>query len=87
MSSIALLQNRAIAESHEVSEQLAEALNSRIAIEQAKGVIAERLSCGVDEAFARLRRFARSRQRRLSEVARDVVEGELTPEEIDAIRG
>lgn len=86
VATIALLQNRAITESNEVNEQLGQALNSRIAIEQAKGVIAERLSCGVDEAFTRLRRFSRSGQRRLSEVAREVVEGGLTPEEIDTIR-
>ena len=85
VATIALLQNRAITESHELNEQLEQALNSRIAIEQAKGVIAERLSCGVDEAFARLRRFARSSQKRLSEVSREVVEGGLSPEEIDAI--
>jgi GAF domain-containing protein len=86
VATIALLQNRALTESHRLSEQLEEALNSRVAIEQAKGIIAERFSCGMDEAFSRLRRFARSGQRRLSEVARDVVEGTLSPEEIGTFR-
>jgi hypothetical protein len=54
--------------------QLQQALNSRVVIEQAKGVIAGREGISVDEAFARLRRHARGRGAVLSEVARAVVE-------------
>lgn len=82
VATIALLQSRAIHDSRVVSEHLQEALESRIAVEQAKGIIAERLGCGMDEAFARLRRFARTGQRRLSDVAQEVVDGTLRPEEI-----
>jgi hypothetical protein len=54
--------------------QLQQALNSRVVIEQAKGVIAGPEGISVDEAFARLRRHARERGAILSEVARAVVE-------------
>jgi len=50
------------------------ALNSRIVIEQAKGAVARALDVGVDTAFELLRGYARSRRRRLTEVAREVVE-------------
>jgi transcriptional regulator with GAF, ATPase, and Fis domain len=83
VATIALLQSRAIHEAHIVAEQLQQALTSRIAIEQAKGVIAERLGCTTDEAFAILRRYARSNGRRLAEVALEVAEGTLRP---DAVR-
>lgn len=56
-------------------DQLQMALTSRIAIEQAKGVLAERLGVDVGEAFSVLRSYARSRNRRIVEVARGVVEG------------
>jgi hypothetical protein len=54
--------------------QLQQALNSRVVIEQAKGVIAGREGISVVEAFARLRRYARDHGAALSEVARAVVE-------------
>ncbi|MFJ6696541.1 ANTAR domain-containing protein [Streptomyces sp. NPDC091272] len=60
--------------------QLRTALHSRILIEQAKGVLAARLAVGVDEAFAVLRAHARSHGRRLTEVAREVIEDGLVPE-------
>ena len=60
------------------SEQLHLALNSRIAIEQAKGVLAEQGRVDMDAAFVRLRAYARRTQRMLSDVAQDVVNGALT---------
>jgi hypothetical protein len=63
----------------ERSRQLETALTSRIVIEQAKGVLAERLSMQVDAAFAVLRREARNSQRKIHEVAADVVSGQLRP--------
>ncbi len=83
VATIALLQNRAINDSHVVAEQLQQALTSRIAIEQAKGIIAERLGCDMDEAFRVLRAHARRDGRRLAEVAQQVVTGALRP---DALR-
>lgn len=82
VATIALLQNRTLDESHVVTDQLHEALNSRVAIEQAKGITAERLGCDMNEAFTRLRRYARNSGRRLGEVAQEVVDGTLRPEEI-----
>lgn len=49
------------------------ALNSRVVIEQAKGVLAQRGELSMDAAFDRLRRYARAHNLRLSEVARQVV--------------
>jgi hypothetical protein len=54
---------------------LQHALNSRIDIEQAKGMIAERGGVDMDEAFARLRAFARNNNRGLTEVAEGLVAG------------
>ena len=51
-------------------------------IEQAKGVLAERAQIGVDAAFARLRTHARDHNRRLSEVARELIDGRLDVAEL-----
>jgi GAF domain-containing protein len=75
VASIGLLQQRAIHRRDLVTEQLQTALNSRILIEQAKGVLAERLHLDVAEAFSVLRSGARSRNRRLSELAQAIVDG------------
>ncbi|MFC6064146.1 GAF and ANTAR domain-containing protein [Streptomyces ochraceiscleroticus] len=56
--------------------QLLRALSSRVVIEQAKGVLAERWQTDVSTAFDVLRKHARARQMRLAEAARAVVEGE-----------
>ena len=59
--------------------QLEEALQSRIVIEQAKGVLAERLAIPVNEAFELLRAAARSHRLRIHELARRVVDEGMTP--------
>lgn len=53
--------------------ELRTALNSRVIIEQAKGLLAGRLDCTVDDAFDLLRRHTRSRQIKIADVARAVV--------------
>jgi GAF domain-containing protein len=58
-------------------EQLREALESRIVIEQAKGMLANANGITVDDAFARLRRHARTLRVPLREVATAVVESGL----------
>ena len=73
IATIALLQSWALRDVQAVAEQLEEALNSRTAVEQAKGVLAQRLGIGMDEAFSRLRGFARARQSHLTAVALEVV--------------
>jgi GAF domain-containing protein len=73
VATIAILQDR-LARDHDVlTDQLEIALNSRVAIEQAKGALSNRLSIGTDEAFVMLRDRARSTRRRLVEVAQEVV--------------
>lgn len=64
--------------------QLERALASRIVIEQAKGILSERLGLGVDDAFEVLRRAARSNQRKLHDLAREVVISRATPAAIFA---
>ncbi|MEU1275984.1 GAF and ANTAR domain-containing protein [Streptomyces sp. NPDC005799] len=70
-------RERRLSASRALADQLGEALTSRVIIEQAKGTLAARLSVTVDEAFRLLRSHARSHRRRLSEVAREVVEHSL----------
>lgn len=77
-ATIGIVHQRAMARQEIITEQLQTALNSRILIEQAKGFLSHRLSVGVDEAFDVLRSYARSTNRRLTEVAADVVEGRIT---------
>ena len=66
------------------NEQLETALESRIVIEQAKGILAERYTITVDEAFALLRRSARNHRLRLHALAAAVVASRRTPDEIPA---
>lgn len=82
VATIALLQSWALRDVQAVAEQLEEALNSRTAVEQAKGVLAQRLGIGMDEAFSRLRGFARARRRHLTDVALEVVAGTLSPDQV-----
>jgi len=80
---IAIFQERATRSAAVREEQLQHALNSRVVIEQAKGVIAERGHVGMDEAFMRLRRFARDNNQRLSDLAAGVVAGRVEVEAIN----
>jgi hypothetical protein len=68
----------------ERNSQLERALESRIVIEQAKGVLVERLSLAPDQAFEILRRAARSQRRRIHVVAAEVVDTRETPADIRA---
>jgi len=77
VATIGLLQQRAIRRQETLAEQLQTALNSRIVIEQAKGVIAERRQLAMDRSFAVLRDAARRSNRRLSELAQAVVDGSV----------
>lgn len=77
LAAIALLQERSLRHARSVVEQLQGALTSRVIIEQAKGILAERAQIGVDAAFTRLRDYARAQNRRLSDVARELIDGQL----------
>jgi anti-anti-sigma factor len=63
----------------ERTSQLEHALEHRVVVEQAKGVLMGREDIGVEEAFARLRAVARSLRRPVEELARDVVTGRPLP--------
>ena len=79
LAAISVLQHRSADEHQRTNEQLSYALNSRIVIEQAKGIIAERAGVGLPEAFDRLRGYARDHNLRLTEVAHAAVDGTLDP--------
>ncbi|MBJ7400345.1 GAF and ANTAR domain-containing protein [Mycolicibacterium sp.] len=74
VATVGILHQRTLTHSHLISQQLQGALNSRVTIEQAKGVLAERGSIDMDRAFVLLRAHARKTQQRLADVARAVVD-------------
>ncbi|MEU4794981.1 GAF and ANTAR domain-containing protein [Streptomyces sp. NPDC023327] len=82
VATIAILQHRTVAHANQQRAQMHAALTSRIVIEQAKGILAERWNTGVDEAFDALRRYARSQQLGLSQVCRLLIEGRLDTEAV-----
>jgi GAF domain-containing protein len=86
VASIAMVQDQATRQAAIREGHLQHALMSRIVIEQAKGMLAERGAIDMDEAFARLRSFARSNNRGLTEVAEALVAGATSIEEIFAAR-
>ena len=77
MATIGILQQRAAGEARELAANLQGALNSRVVIEQAKGVLAERVGFEMDQAYQAMRWYARNKNLRLREVAAGVVEGSL----------
>lgn len=77
VATIGILQERAIRESDTARAQLQHALDSRVVIEQAKGVIAQTHVTDMESAFTILRQYTRSHQRILAEVAAEVVERTL----------
>jgi len=77
VATIGILHERTLAQSTLVRRQLQTALDSRVVIEQAKGVVAYTRRIPVEEAFAVIRDYARSHQTRLSAVAQAIVERTL----------
>ncbi|MEY9837138.1 ANTAR domain-containing protein [Streptacidiphilus sp. EB103A] len=75
VATIAILQQRTLDHSQIERAQLQSALTSRIALEQAKGILAERWQVTVDEAFAAFRGYARAHQRQLAKLAREIADG------------
>lgn len=80
IATIAILQDRAAHDSTVLVDQLQHALNSRVIIEQAKGVLAEKMHVDMDESFALLREYARNHNLTLRKVAEDVASGTLDPD-------
>jgi GAF domain-containing protein len=86
MATITILQHRATLESRIVNEQLSFALNSRIVIEQAKGILAERRTLDMEQAFTLLRTYARSHNLRLIDVAQQIIDRTLDAATLESPR-
>ena len=82
IATIGILQQRALSDGHVVLSQLQGALESRIVIEQAKGIISEHGHVSIDDAFAMLRSYARRQNRLLRQTAEEVISGTLA---VDAL--
>jgi transcriptional regulator with GAF, ATPase, and Fis domain len=83
IATIGILQERLARDQNILTTQLEAALQSRVVIEQAKGVVAERNQIDVDDAFRHIRTYSRSSNRRLGDVAREIIDGRsdfLVPE-------
>jgi GAF domain-containing protein len=75
VATIAIIQHRSTLDALTLNDQLSHALNSRIIIEQAKGMVSQATTCSMDEAFNKLRTYARNHNARLTAVAEEVVSG------------
>ncbi len=75
VATIGILQERAVRQQELVNGQLETALGSRVIIEQAKGILAERRHVTPDQAFSLLRQYARNHNQKLTELATEVVSG------------
>jgi len=84
VATISVLSHRAATETEVVNGQLTAALSSRVKLEQAKGMVAERTGVTMEEAFDKLRSYARNNNRVLVDVAGSVVDGSVTPAALDA---
>jgi DNA-binding CsgD family transcriptional regulator len=82
LATIGILHDRSVREAHVLTEQLRIALDSRVVIEQSKGMLAEQAQVDVDEGFHRLHNYARANNLRLAEVAEAVISGKLSAAEI-----
>jgi GAF domain-containing protein len=81
---IGILQERSLRDANIVTEQLHLALDTRIMIEQAKGVLAHTLTMEMDEAFNTLRAYARLHQLQLRDVAHGVINRSIGAKDITA---
>ncbi len=82
VATIGILQQRDLFQAQTVADQLQQALHSRVAIEQAKGVVAEQGKVGMDDAFELLRRYARDHNLTLGAVVSQVVNHTLTADDL-----
>ncbi len=74
--------DRQARQAEQLTGQLQHALESRVVIEQAKGITSVALGVSVDEAFQVLRGYSRSHNRRLADLAADLAAGRLDAREL-----
>lgn len=79
VATIAMIQDRIASDRKAVNEQLQTALNTRVVLEQAKGVLAYQGGVDMPEAYAALVRYSRDFNLKIGVVARAVVERSLPP--------
>jgi len=77
VATIGILQERALSDGQIVKSQLQGALESRVVIEQAKGIVGEHNHISVDDAFKLLRSYARSHNCLLGQAAKDIISGSI----------
>lgn len=78
VGTVAIVQGTVAADKAAIAEQLQHALTSRVVLEQAKGVLAQRGDLDMGQAFEALRRYARDRNQRLADVAQALVSRKLS---------
>lgn len=83
VATIGILHERAVSDTKSLADQLQAALDSRVTIEQAKGVVSFTAQVPVDQAFVLIRTHARTRGLRLGYVAAQIVQRELRIESPD----
>jgi hypothetical protein len=84
VTTVGMLQHRALAQRRVLGEQLRHVLNTRVLIERAKGVLAERLDIDIDAALDELLRHSERVGRPLGDVARAVLDGDPATARVDA---
>jgi hypothetical protein len=82
VATVGLIQERAIATRELLATQLQTALTSRVQLEQAKGMLAQRTGLQMDQAFHLMRAYARSRNHRLSDVAAQIINGSIGDDQL-----
>jgi GAF domain-containing protein len=82
VATISLLQTRAVEEAEVSADQLQIALESRVVIEQAKGIVSNNLDLDMSRSFQLLRTYARSHNLKLTDVCKQVIDGALSAPEL-----
>lgn len=78
VATASLLTARALRHAEGTASQLQSALDSRVTIEQAKGMLRERLGVDAAGAFDALRRYSRTHNQKMVDVAEGVLSGRIT---------
>ena len=79
VTTIGILQERKVTRGKQRSQQLQHALDARVVVEQAKGILAERHGVSLNQAFEGLRRHARNNHIKVRDVCQDILNGQTLP--------